>query len=195
MLKRLFDLVTSCFVLVLLFPVFVFTGILILLDSRGGVFFLQQRVGFREKEFRIIKFRTMKSVSANGSLLTLGVGDPRITGMGKILRRLKVDEFPQLINVIKGDMSLVGPRPEVSKYVVLYNEEQKKVLEVRPGITDPASIIYFNEGDELERSDDAEKHYVDHVMPDKLRINLEYLQRRTFLSDLGVLFRTLFKMI
>ena len=142
-------------------------------------------------DFNVLKFRTMKTDSDKEGLLTVGGRDSRITGSGYFIRKYKLDEFPQLLNVLKGEMSFVGPRPEVRKYVLLYNEEQRKVLEVRPGITDIASITYRNENELLEKADDPEKFYIEEIMPDKIRLNLEYLKDRSFLNDIKIILKTL----
>ncbi|HTX87371.1 MAG TPA: sugar transferase [Bacteroidales bacterium] len=185
---RVFDLLISFLALVLLFPFFLVMAFLILLDSRGGVFYLQSRVGRNNRDFRLIKFRTMKKDSDRQGQLTIGSSDQRITATGRFLRKYKLDELPQLVNVLKGDMSLVGPRPEVRKYVDLYTEEQRSVLNVRPGITDYASLEYFEENDLLAASPDPEKTYIERIMPAKLELNRKYLEDRgpgTYFRILG----------
>ena len=184
-MKRLFDVFASGCGLLVLSPIF-----LIMLDSEGSVFYRQVRVGRNNNDFRIFKFRSMRVGSDKGSLVTIGGRDPRITRSGYFIRKYKLDEFPQLINVFKGDMSLVGPRPEVRKYVDMYTEEQMHVLDVRPGITDLASIRYRNENELLERVNDPDKYYVEVIMPDKLRINLEYVARHSFTFDIRLIFQT-----
>ncbi len=176
--------------LVILSPFFLLIAILVKFSSRGPVFFLQDRVGMNEKIFRIIKFRTMHLDSESKGELTVGSRDPRVTSIGYILRKFKLDELPQMINVLNGDMSLVGPRPEVPKYIRLYNPEQMEVLKVRPGITDNASIKFRNENELLKNASDPEEYYIQKIMPEKLNINLEYIHTRTFFSDIGVLWRT-----
>jgi len=186
MVKRLFDLFVSLAGLVLLFPLFVAIAIAIKLDSPGPVFFRGQRVGRGGHLFSIYKFRSMVAGAAQRGPGITAAGDARITGVGKVLRRAKLDELPQLLNVVRGEMSLVGPRPEDPRYVALYTSEQRRVLDVRPGITSLASINYRNEEAILSQSD-RDNVYVSKVMPDKLAIELVYLDKQTFWRDLGVL--------
>ena len=193
MAKRLFDIVSSGIGLLCLAPVFVVMAIWIKLDSRGPVFYRQTRVGRYGRDFRIFKFRSMRVGSDKGRQITVGERDPRITRSGYFIRRYKIDELPQLINVFLGDMSIVGPRPEVRKYVDLYSEEQRKVFQVRPGITDLASIKYRNENELLSLVDDPDTYYIDVIMPDKLAINLEYIRHQSFMGDIKIIFNTLFK--
>ena len=193
MAKRLFDIVSSGIGLLCLAPVFVVMAIWIKLDSRGPVFYRQTRVGRYGHDFRIFKFRSMRVGSDKGRQITVGEKDPRITRFGYFIRRYKIDELPQLINVFLGDMSIVGPRPEVRKYVDLYSEEQRKVFQVRPGITDLASIKYRNENELLSQVDDPDTYYIDVIMPDKLAINLEYIRHQSFMGDIKIIFNTLFK--
>ena len=193
MAKRLFDIVSSGIGLLCLAPVFVVMAIWIKLDSRGPVFYRQTRVGRYGRDFRIFKFRSMRVGSDKGRQITVGEKDPRITRFGYFIRRYKIDELPQLINVFLGDMSIVGPRPEVRKYVDLYSEEQRKVFQVRPGITDLASIKYRNENELLSQVDDPDTYYIDVIMPDKLTINLEYIRHQSFMGDIKIIFNTLFK--
>ena len=193
MAKRLFDIVSSGIGLLCLAPVFVVMAIWIKLDSRGPVFYRQTRVGRYGRDFRIFKFRSMRVGSDKGRQITVGERDPRITRSGYFIRRYKIDELPQLINVFLGDMSIVGPRPEVRKYVDLYSEEQRKVFQVRPGITDLASIKYRNENELLSQVDDPDTYYIDVIMPDKLAINLEYRRHQSFMGDIKIIFNTLFK--
>lgn len=193
MAKRLFDIVSSGIGLLCLAPVFVVMAIWIKLDSRGPVFYRQTRVGRYGRDFRIFKFRSMRVGSDKGRQITVGERDPRITRFGYFIRRYKIDELPQLINVFLGDMSIVGPRPEVRKYVDLYSEEQRKVFQVRPGITDLASIKYRNENELLSQVDDPDTYYIDVIMPDKLTINLEYIRHQSFMGDIKIIFNTLFK--
>lgn len=193
MAKRLFDIVSSGIGLLCLAPVFVVMAIWIKLDSRGPVFYRQTRVGRYGRDFRIFKFRSMRVGSDKGCQITVGERDPRITRSGYFIRRYKIDELPQLINVFLGDMSVVGPRPEVRKYVDLYSEEQRKVFQVRPGITDLASIKYRNENELLSQVDDPDTYYIDVIMPDKLAINLEYIRHQSFMGDIKIIFNTLFK--
>ena len=189
-MKRIFDIVASGIGLILLSPLFVILAIWIKCDSIGPVFYKQVRVGRNNMDFQIFKFRSMRVGSDKKGLITVGGHDPRITRSGYYIRKYKLDEFPQLINVFKGDMSLVGPRPEVRKYVDMYTEEQMHVLDVRPGITDLASIRYRNENELLERVNDPDKYYVEVIMPDKLRINLEYVARHSFTFDIRLIFQT-----
>ena len=193
MAKKLFDIVSSGIGLLCLAPVFVVMAIWIKLDSRGPVFYRQTRVGRYGRDFRIFKFRSMRVGSDKGRQITVGERDPRITRSGYFIRRYKIDELPQLINVFLGDMSIVGPRPEVRKYVDLYSEEQRKVFQVRPGITDLASIKYRNENELLSQVDDPDTYYIDVIMPDKLAINLEYIRHQSFMGDIKIIFNTLFK--
>lgn len=192
MTKRLFDISASFFGLLLLSPLFLIVALCVGLTSRGGVFYVQTRVGRYGRDFRLYKFRSMRTGSDAKGLLTVGGKDGRITPVGYFIRKYKIDELPQLFNVLKGDMSLVGPRPEVRKYVALYNSEQMRVLSARPGITDPASIKYINENNLLAQAGDPERFYVEKIMPDKLKINLEYMDNRSFFKDLSVIFRTVF---
>jgi lipopolysaccharide/colanic/teichoic acid biosynthesis glycosyltransferase len=189
-MKRIFDLVVSLSLLIILLPIFIFISFWILLDDPGPVFYLQERIGYREIPFRILKFRTMYRNADRKGLLTVGGRDPRVTRSGYYLRKYKLDELPQLINVIKGEMSLVGPRPEVKKFVDLYNVEQLQVFQVKPGITDFASIEYANENELLSKSPDAEKTYIQEIMPAKLELNLKYVAEQGFGTDLKILFKT-----
>ena len=189
-MKRFFDVVASGIGLILLSPLFIILTIWIKCDSTGSVFYRQIRVGRNNRDFQLLKFRSMRVGSDKKGLITVGGRDPRITRSGYYIRKYKLDEFPQLINVLKGDMSLVGPRPEVRKYVDMYTEEQMHVLDVRPGITDLASIRYRNENELLERVNDPDKYYVEVIMPDKLRINLEYVARHSFTFDIRLIFQT-----
>lgn len=192
MSKRLFDLVASVLALLILAPVFLAIALAIKRDSRGPVMFRQDRVGLRGRVFRIHKFRTMVAdAECRGPQLTAG-SDPRITRVGFFLRRHKLDELPQLIDVVRGDMSIVGPRPEVPRYVALYPPEVRDiVLSVRPGITDAASVAYRNEGSQLARASDTEQLYVDVIMPQKLRLCVEYVRTRSLPGDVMIVARTL----
>ncbi|MFM2018979.1 MAG: putative colanic biosynthesis UDP-glucose lipid carrier transferase [Bacteroidota bacterium] len=189
-MKRAFDIIFSFFGLLALFPFFLFIGIWILIDSPGGIFYRQTRVGRNNSDFRLWKFRSMRPDSDKKGLLTVGGRDPRITNSGYFIRKYKIDELPQLINVLTGDMSFVGPRPEVRRYVDLYNEEQKRVLLVRPGITDIASLEYFEENELLGKSSDPERTYIDEIMPAKLKLNLQYIDKANLATDLGMIFKT-----
>ncbi len=191
--KRLFDLAAAGAGLVVLAPLLVAIGVLILMEDGRPVFFRQERVGRDGRPFRIWKFRTMVvDAERRGGAITVG-RDPRITRVGHWLRRFKLDELPQLWNVVRGEMSLVGPRPEVPRYVALYTPEQRRVLSLVPGITDPASIAYRDEAALLADSDDPERLYVERIMPDKIRINLDYAARRSLWSDVRVILETLRK--
>ncbi len=189
-MKRIFDLFFTILGLIILLPFFALIAIWVMMDSRGGVFYRQERIGKDQKPFKLLKFRSMRTGADKQGLLTVGMKDSRITRSGFYLRKYKLDELPQLINVLLGDMSLVGPRPEVEKYVKLYSQEQLKVLSVRPGITDLASIKYRNENDVLASFEDAEAGYIQSVMPDKLKLNLMYIQNRSLLMDLRIILTT-----
>lgn len=190
-MKRVFDITAALIGLILLIPLLVIVSLMVALSPGKGIFFKQTRVGRYGRDFTLYKFRTMRPDSDKLGLLTVGGRDPRITGIGYYLRRYKLDELPQLLNVLNGSMSLVGPRPEVRKYVELYNEEQKKVLLVKPGLTDYASIAYFDENALLGASDNPEKTYVEQIMPAKLELNKKYIQSPGLLSDLKIIFLTL----
>lgn len=189
-MKRIFDILASGLGLIVLSPLFLFVGVWIKIDSKGPVFYRQTRVGKGNKDFRLFKFRSMRPGSDKGRLITVGGRDPRVTRSGYYIRKYKLDEFPQLINVFIGDMSLVGPRPEVRRYVNLYTPEQMKVLNVRPGITSLASIRYRNENEILAEADDPDKTYIEKVMPEKLAIDLEYVSKANLLTDISLIFRT-----
>lgn len=189
-MKRIFDIVASGIGLILLSPLFVILAIWIKCDSIGPVFYKQVRVGRNNRDFQLYKFRSMHVGSDKKGLITVGGRDPRVTRSGYYIRKYKLDEFPQLINVLKGDMSLVGPRPEVRKYVSLYTPEQMRVLDVRPGITDLASILYRNENELLEKAEDPEIYYREVIMPDKLRINQEYISKASLGFDIKLIVNT-----
>lgn len=191
-MKRLFDVVCSFFGLLVLSPLFIFLSLWVGLGSKGGVFYKQKRVGRFNKDFTLYKFRSMRVGADKKGLLTIGGKDSRVTKAGFFIRKYKLDELPQLLNVLKGDMSFVGPRPEVRKYVDMYTERQLKVLDVRPGITDLASIKYRNENDLLAAADNPEQYYIDFVMQDKLALNLQYIETRSFFVDIKLIFRTIF---
>ena len=194
-MKRIFDIVLSAMGLLVLLPFFIVLAILIVLDSKGGVFYKQLRVGKNNTDFYLYKFRSMRTDADKQGLLTVGGRDPRITKIGYFIRKYKLDELSQLINVLKGDMSLVGPRPEVRKYVDMYSPEQLQVLSVKPGITDPASIAYFDENELLAKSPHPEETYINEVMPAKLKINLAYINNRNFVADLKIILKTLAKIV
>ncbi|KAA6346094.1 putative sugar transferase EpsL [termite gut metagenome] len=192
---RFFDIIFSFFGLLVLSPVFFIIALCIALDSKGGVFYKQVRVGKNNVEFELYKFRTMTAGSDKGSLITIGVNDSRITKMGYFLRKYKLDELPQLINVLRGDMSFVGPRPEVRKYVDLYDNEQQRVLSVAPGITDYASIEYMDENSLLGNISDPDKAYIEQVMPEKLQYNMRYINNYTTKEYFKIIFLTVWKII
>lgn len=194
MIKRAFDIVVAATALFLLLPLFLLLALAVALSSSGGAFFRQVRVGRAGREFGLLKFRSMRPGSEAKGQITVGGRDPRITGVGYFLRKSKLDELPQLINVLVGDMSIVGPRPEVPKYVALYTQEQQEVLSVRPGITSLASIAYINENELLGRSSDPERAYIGEVMPAKLALDLKYVREQGFTRDLGIIFGTLGKL-
>ena len=189
-MKRLFDLVWSGLGLIALSPLFLILAIWIKIDSKGPVFYRQVRVGRYNKDFKIFKFRSMRVGSDKGSLVTIGGHDPRITRSGYFIRKFKFDELPQLINVFMGDMSLVGPRPEVRHYVNYWTPEQMHVLDVRPGITDPASIKFRNENELMEQAEDPEKYYIEVIMQEKIRLYLEYVENHSFLYDFSLILKT-----
>ena len=194
MLKRIFDITLSLFGLIILLPFMLMIAILIKLDSKGPVFFKQIRVTKNGREFKIFKYRTMKVGSDKYSQITVGK-DERITKIGSFLRKYKLDEIPQLINVLIGDMSLVGPRPEVPKYVALYTDEQKEILKVRAGITDYASIEFSNENDLLALEKDSEKAYIEKIMPKKIELNKKYLSEISMLTDIRIILLTIKKIL
>lgn len=189
-MKRFFDIVLSLIGIIVLIPVYIIIAIAISLDSKGGVIYRQKRIGRNSVPFDVLKFRTMRPDSFSKGALTVGDRDPRVTKVGYFLRKYKLDELPQLFNVLLGDMSFVGPRPEVEKYTKLYNEEQKKVLSVRPGITDNASIKYRNESELLAKSQNPEQTYIDVIMPEKLTINLDYIEDNNVFKDIKIIFDT-----
>ena len=194
MLKRIFDIVSSLFGLIVLSPFMLIIAILIKLDSKGPIFFKQVRVTKNGREFKIFKYRTMKIGSDKYSQITVGK-DSRITKVGDFLRKYKLDEIPQLINVLVGDMSLVGPRPEVPKYVALYTEEQREILKVRAGITDYASIEFSNENDILANETDPEKAYIEKIMPRKIELNKKYLSEISVMTDIKIILLTIKKIL
>ena len=189
-MKRLFDIIASGLGLVVLSPLFLVLAIWIKMDSKGPVFYRQIRVGRYNKDFRIFKFRSMRVGRECESLVTIGEHDPRITRSGYFIRKFKLDELPQLINVFVGDMSLVGPRPEVRHYVDYWTPEQMHVLDVRPGITDEASIKFRNENELMEKAEDPEKYYIEVIMQEKIRLYLEYVKCHSFWGDLGLILKT-----
>lgn len=193
--KRTFDIVSSSIGLALLSPVFVVVGILILLDSKGGVFYRQIRVGKNVEDFTLYKFRTMYVHENDQQMLTMGDHDARITKVGYWLRKYKLDELPQLLSVLRGHMSFVGPRPQVRKWVNLYNDDQLMVLSVKPGITDWVSIRFANEGELLAQYEDPEKFYIKELIHLKVAQNLEYINKNDFWTDLKIILLTIKKII
>lgn len=194
-MKRLFDILASGIGILVLSPIFLVIAVWIKLDSQGPVFYRQVRVGKDNIDFRIFKFRSMRVGSDKGSLVTIGGRDPRITRSGYIIRKLKLDELPQLINVFIGDMSLVGPRPEVRHYVNYWTPEQMHVLDVHPGITDPASIKFRNENELMEQAEDPEDYYINVIMQEKLKLYLDYVEHHSFWGDIGLIFKTFWVII
>ncbi|WP_310588686.1 sugar transferase [Jiulongibacter sediminis] len=194
-MKRLFDIFFSLFGLLLCFPLFVILAILIPLEDGGRVFFSQRRVGYLEKPFFILKFRTMGEDVEKYGQLTVGSKDHRITKIVFWLRKFKIDEIPQLINVLKGEMSIVGPRPEVEKYVSLYDDFQRKIFSVRPGITDNASIRFRNENELLANKENPEDYYISEIMPEKLRLNLEYIKKISLKKDVEIVIKTIIQLV
>lgn len=194
-LKRTFDIVVSFIGLLILSPIFLIIAIAIKLDSKGPVFFKQERIGKDGKEFRIFKFRTMVvDAEKKGMQITVD-GDSRITKLGHFLRKSKIDELPQLINVLIGDMSFVGPRPEVPKYVAMYDENQRSILKIRPGITDIASIEYRDENLLLAKSKNPEETYIQEIMPRKIELNVEYIKKISLTYDIRLILKTICKII
>lgn len=190
MSKRILDGIVSVIGLGVLAPFFLLIGLLIKLTSQGPIFYLQQRVGKGGKLFKLFKFRTMRVDADKHTAITVGARDPRITTVGYYLRKYKIDELPQLINVLIGNMSLVGPRPELKKFVDLYNAEQVKVISVKPGITDYASIEFRNENELLEGKPDPVQFYIEQIMPVKLKLNLKYIHEQSFGLDVKIIFQT-----
>lgn len=190
-MKRILDIVFSLLVIAVGLPFGLVIALLIVLDSKGSVIYRQSRVGRNNVDFRLYKFRTMCVEADRGSLITVGADDARITRVGAFLRKFKIDEFPQFLNILKGEMSIVGPRPEVRKYVDLYTPDQMRVLSVRPGLTDYASIRYVNENELLATSADPEQTYIQEIMPDKLNLNLKYIDEQSFCTDCKIILETL----
>lgn len=179
--------------LIIFSPFLILISVVIYLSSKGGVFYKQLRVGKGGKDFHLFKFRTMVPDAEKTGQITVGGRDPRVTGVGYFLRKYKLDELPQLFNIFLGEMSVVGPRPEVKKYVDMYTEEQRKVLQVKPGLTDYASIKYSNENEILGRSENPEKTYVEEIMPNKLELNLKYIEEVGLATDVKLIFQTIRK--
>ena len=194
-MKRAFDLLFSFIILTLFLPFGILISMLIMIGSKGGVFYRQERIGRHGKPFMLLKFRSMRIDSDQQGKLTVGMNDSRITQIGLFIRKYKLDEFPQFINVLLGEMSIVGPRPEVEEFVSLYNTSQKRVLEVKPGVTDYASIEYFNENAILAEANDPKKTYIEIIMPEKIRLNEKYISNPTLAHDLKIIFRTILRIL
>jgi len=195
MLKRVIDIFFSLFFILSLSIPMLIIALVISLGRKGGVLFKQQRVGKMGVPYQILKFRTMRSGSEAEGLISIGKRDPRVTGIGQFLRRSKLDELPQLFNILKGEMSFIGPRPEVPRFVKMYTEEQMKVLGMRPGLSDPASLAFFNESELLGASDDPEKHYIEVIMPAKLKMNLDYVLNHSIGKDFSLAMKTIKKIL
>jgi len=194
--KRLFDIFFSFLGLIILSPLFLLTSILIKIGSQGPVFFKQERVGKNGKAFKIYKFRTMqKDAPYIGNKFATPKDDPRITKIGYFLRRTNIDELPQLINVMRGEMSLVGPRPEVPEIVDFYKDKYEEILSLRPGMTDYASLEFRREGDILASAEDAHRRYIEEMVPQKIKLNLKYVDNQSFWTDIKLIFKTIFKIV
>jgi lipopolysaccharide/colanic/teichoic acid biosynthesis glycosyltransferase len=188
---RFFDIIFSFFGLIIFLPFLLILALTIVIESKGGVFYKQVRVGKNNKDFKLYKFRSMAVNADKNGLLTIGNNDSRITKVGKFIRKYKIDEFAQLINVLRGDMSLVGPRPEVRKYVNLYTNKQMQVLTIKPGISDYASIKYFNENEVLSKSVNPEETYINEIMPHKLELNMFFLSNNNLYNYFKIIFNTI----
>jgi lipopolysaccharide/colanic/teichoic acid biosynthesis glycosyltransferase len=195
MAKRIFDIFFSVFGLLILSPFLILIGLAIIFDSRGGIFYKQIRVGKGNIDFKMLKFRTMCSGADKNGLLTIGDKDLRVTKVGYFLRKYKLDELPQLINILYGDMSFVGPRPEVRKYVDLYDTMQLKVLNAKPGLTDYSSLNFINESELLSKSENPEETYINIIMPAKLELCQKYIREASFKTDLKIIFATISRII
>ncbi len=194
-MKRLFDIVVSTIILCCFFPFGILLSIAIALESRGGVFYRQERIGKNGVPFKLWKFRTMRKDSDKLGKLTVGMRDPRITRVGLFIRKVKLDEFPQFLNVLSGEMSIVGPRPEVREYVDLYTEDQREILKVKPGITDYASLEYFKENELLGQSENPRETYIHEVMPAKIELNKKYISNPGISTDLKIMWKTFLKIV
>jgi len=188
---RFFDILFSSLGLIILSPLFLILAVWIKLDSKGPIFYKQLRVGKNDRDFYLLKFRTMVVDADKNGLITVGERDPRVTRAGYFFRKYKLDELPQLVNVLQGNMSLVGPRPEVRKYVEMYTPEQRKVLSVKPGLTDYASILYIDENKVLAKSDDPERTYIDIIIPEKIRYNIKYIEHQSVKEYFKIIFLTI----
>jgi lipopolysaccharide/colanic/teichoic acid biosynthesis glycosyltransferase len=195
MLKRTFDIFFSLIGLLTISPLLFIIALFVIIESKGGIFYKQTRVGKNNVNFKLYKIRTMYTDSDKKGLLTVGKRDNRITKVGYYLRKYKIDEFPQLLNILFDEMSFVGPRPEVRKYVDLYTAEQLKVLNVKPGLTDFASLTYYHENEHLSKFDDPEKEYIENLMPHKIELNLEYIRRQNIILDVLIILKTIFKWV
>ncbi|MEP1488755.1 MAG: sugar transferase [Algibacter sp.] len=195
MIKRSFDFILALLVLIIIAPLLIFIAIIIKMDSKGPILFIQNRVGKNNTDFNIFKFRTMHTKSEKKGLLTIGNRDSRVTKVGYFLRRYKIDEFPQLLNVLLGHMSFVGPRPELRYYVDFYKKEDLIILSVRPGITGLASLEYRNEVELLKKAENPEKYYINTIIPDKLSYNKTYIKKRSFFLDLKLIFKTVIRVL
>lgn len=194
-MKRLFDITVSLIILLLFLPFGLLVSLAILIESRGGIFYFQERIGKNGVPFKLWKFRSMRKDADKAGKLTVGMKDPRITRSGIFIRKYKLDEFPQFINVLKGEMSIIGPRPEVKEYVDLYTEEQREILKVKPGITDLASLEYFKENELLGKSDNPQKTYIEEIMPAKIELNKKYISNPTIGADIKIMWQTFLKII
>lgn len=194
-MKRVFDFLVSLIILICFLPFGIILAFCIAIESRGGVFYRQERIGKNETPFKLWKFRTMRKDSDRLGKLTVGMRDPRITRVGYFIRKSKLDEFPQFLNVFVGQMSIVGPRPEVKEYVDLYNKDQRQILKVKPGITDFASLEYFNENELLGKSDNPRKTYIEEIMPAKIELNKKYIQNPGLGTDIKIMWRTFVKIL
>jgi lipopolysaccharide/colanic/teichoic acid biosynthesis glycosyltransferase len=192
--KRVFDIIVAAAGILVLFPLLILTALLIKLDSPGPVLFKQQRMGTGFRPFWIYKFRTMRKSPENGPKITIG-NDPRITRVGRFLRQTKLDELPQLINILRGEMSIVGPRPEVPQYVQLYQKEYQEILTIRPGLTDLASLKYRDEAALLAKAENPEQEYLTRILPDKISLAKDYLQRASFFFDLRLILKTIIQLV
>ena len=193
--KRLFDILASLTALIVLSPLMLLIAVAVKCTSEGPVFYVQQRVGMHNKNLSMLKFRTMTVNADKKGLLTVGENDSRITDIGRLLRKTKMDELPQLFNILKGDMSVVGPRPEVRYYVNYYTTEQMQVLAVRPGLTDLASLAYIDENKILAACDNPQQTYIEKIMQEKLSLNFEYIRQISFGTDMKIIGKTLLKII
>ena len=194
-MKRLFDIFVSIIILAIFLPIGIVLSVWIMVESRGGVFYQQERIGRNGIPFKMLKFRSMRKDADKSGKLTVGMRDPRITNSGYFLRKLKLDEFPQFINVLKGEMSIVGPRPEVKEFVDLYTEDQRRILSVKPGITDYASVEYFNENEILGNAIDPHKTYIEVIMPAKIEMNMKYIANPGIIQDIKIMWRTFLKIV